>query len=209
MSADHSRITRRLNNEKEHAVDGALWTTFDDKNRKYLYVPINLYGTLQTRAEKVGRDPALIFTFDTLYPFRSPDIKYYNVDIKQIYRCSPIFVKDMESVSDIGCICCGSILCSNNWRVNYGVQSVINEFLKITTWKARVVERLMCKKVQKQLIARLPVEDYPIFEYYFVDFFFFLSQRLFLDSNSYLFYWRMLYDASLHFYFEPFTYYHS
>ena len=75
-----------------------------------------------------------------------------------------IFEKDILKISDIGCLCCGSILCKNKWNPMRKIIEVIEEFVKITSWRARVVERLYCKKIQEQKL-RLPVEDYPIYEY--------------------------------------------
>ena len=64
----------------------------------------------------------------------------------------------------MGCLCCGSILCKNRWGVTRKLQEIIDEFIKVTSWRARVVERLLCKKIQNQKI-KLPVNDYPIFEF--------------------------------------------
>ena len=157
-------VEKRINKEKNMDENGHSWILISGE-KPVLYIPINMYPTLQHRAENVGRDPALVFTFNQGFPWKPPTVRYYNKKIIEIYTVGPLFAKDILKISDIGCLCCGSILCKNNWNYQRKMQEIVDEFLKITSWRIRVIERYMCSKVQDKLIGRLPVEDYPIHEY--------------------------------------------
>ena len=153
---------RRLQGEMAQSTSGQEWTFIDSQ---FLYVPVKLCRQLQKRAQSVGRDPALIFTFKTGYPFRPPMIYYYSTPVRNIYHSEELFAEDMTLISGTECLCCHSILCDNNWTWKYTIDDVIGEFKRITTLKVRVVERLFCKKVQEQLIPQLLIAHVAIFHY--------------------------------------------
>jgi hypothetical protein len=159
---------RRVKNEKKHAIDGKNWIIPEVGNSKlFLYVPIQLYESLHKLANM--QQPVLFFNFPAEYPMKPPVVTYHGINIQEIFGTNSIFGNDMSKISDIECLCCGSIMCRNKWTIAHGVQQIVDEFIKITTWKARVVERLYCKKIQHQLVksdnSYLAVTDYPIFEY--------------------------------------------
>ncbi len=164
----HSMVRKRIGKEMKdnNEYNYSNWILFNaDKNKEpFLFIPINLYPSLQKTALEAGREPALVITFQNRWPWAPPKVTYYEKEIQELYRTSSIFERDILKLSDIGCLCCGSILCKNRWSITSKVQDIINEFIKITSWRARVVERFLCKKLQYQKI-KLPVEDYPIFEY--------------------------------------------
>jgi len=156
------RITKEINVGNHHD-----WILFNyDKTKKpFLFVPIKLYPSLQNTASAVGRDPALVVSFPRNWPWGPPTVTYYDKDIQELYRAGQLFANDILKLSDIGCLCCGSILCRDRWSINRKIQDIVEEFVKITSWRARVVERFLCKRIQENKIGRLPVNDYPIFEY--------------------------------------------
>jgi hypothetical protein len=160
--------SKRIRNEKLRAPFGCDWVIPDlGMGKSFLYVPVNLYTSLAKLANM--RQPVLFFNFPIEYPLKPPIVEYYGIEIQQIFRTNPIFLDDMIKISDIKCLHCESILCRNKWTIARGVQQIVDEFIKFTTWKARVVERFYCKKIQDQLVksnnSYLFVEDYPIFEY--------------------------------------------
>ena len=160
----HSMVRKRIG--KEMKDNNFNWILFNaDKNKEpFLFVPIELYPSLQKKALEAGKDPALILTFRSRYPWAPPKVTYYEKDIQELYRTNSLFERDILEISDIGCLCCGSILCKDRWSITSKVKDIADEFVKITSWRARVVERFLCKKIQNQKI-KIPVEDVPIFEY--------------------------------------------
>ena len=159
---------KRVKNEKKRAIDGNNWIIPDVGNFKlFLYVPVQLYKSLHELANE--QQPVLFFNFPIEYPMKPPVVTYHGTNIQEIFRTNPIFLEDILKISGIRCLCCTSILCRNRWTVACGVQQIVDEFRKITTWKARVVERFYCKKIQDRLVksnnSYLSVGDYPIFEY--------------------------------------------
>ncbi len=160
----HSMVRKRIG--KEMKDNNFNWILFNaDKNiEPFLFIPIELYPSLQKKAMEAGKDPALIITFKSRYPWAPPKVTYYEKDIQELYRTNSLFERDILEISDIGCLCCGSILCKDRWSITSKVNDIAEEFVKITSWRARVVERFLCKKIQNQKI-KIPVEDVPIFEY--------------------------------------------
>jgi len=156
------RITREIDIGKHYD-----WILFNyDKTKKpFLFVPIKLYPSLQNTAMAAGRDPALVISFQKDWPWKPPTVTYYDKDIQELYRAGQLFENDIVKLSDIGCLCCGSILCRDRWTIASKIEDIVSEFIKITSWRARVVERFLCKRIQENKIGRLPVNDYPIFKY--------------------------------------------
>ena len=123
----------------------------------YLNLPIKLHPSLQKRAEAKGIDPALILTLSE-YPWRPPVVHFCSVHIDKIYRCtnSTNIFKEIQLMDPtINCIRCSSFLCSKNWHMTRKIIDIVNEFKKITSLKARAVERVICNKIQEQLFRSL------------------------------------------------------
>ena len=65
----------------------------------------------------------------------------------------------------VECLCCFTLLCPDNWCPSYGIKDIVDEFIRVTSWKARIIEKIWCKKVQEQRLPKLFVEYYPIYKY--------------------------------------------
>jgi|TARA_B100000795_G_scaffold199322_1_gene153167 ubiquitin-protein ligase len=171
MTTTHNNnfCSKRIINEQMRAYEnGENWIIPNIRHDiSTMYVPITLYKSLQTLAR--NKQPVLHFVFPTSYPMKPPTVTYHGTNVQEIFRTNSIFSEDMMKISNMKCLCCESILCRNKWTVAHGIQAIIDEFIKITTLKSRVIERLYCKTIQKQLVKSqnsfLLVEDYPIFEY--------------------------------------------
>jgi hypothetical protein len=134
-------------------------------DRRYLYIPVALSETLQGRAEKAGKEPALILDLRQ-YPFRVPRITYLSSPASNIYRCNPIFNTIMKKLTKSDCLCCSSFICPENWVCSNNLQQIIDEFLKIVEFKQRAVDIYICNKIQPQLLPDgLPIQDYAISQF--------------------------------------------
>ena len=156
------RVHKELNNNYHNAQ------LLDDK---YIYIPITLYPPLQKRAKKAGVDPALIFTLKN-YPWRAPDVHYCSIPLYKIYKCGgPVEYMD-ELIKIAGkyiCLGCTSILCGDTWIATNNIKDVVDEFKHFTKLKARIVERIICNKIQESLFQEvagtLLVTDYKIADF--------------------------------------------
>ena len=138
-------------------------------DNRFLYVPINLYRSLDIRTRKKGRDPALILNLKD-YPWRCPKISFLSVSASRIYRNTPFLIKGLYQLSGKECLCCNSFVFPEKWTPACSITDIFDEFLNITEIKARLIERIYCDKVQDQLLdrgvgQRLPLEDIKISEY--------------------------------------------
>ena len=160
-------ISRRLCAEKKRSSRGYSWRFMKDtENITYLYIPVQLSPSQHQRAVKIGRDPALLFSFDSNYPFRPPKVRYYNTNILELYRVGSLFFDDLKKLNNIGCLCCSSILCKDNWTPTNNIDDITDEFLKVMSWKAQVVERFMCKKIQEKILPNIESRYFKqIYEY--------------------------------------------
>ena len=124
----------------------------------FLYLPIKLHPSLQKRAEAKGVDPALIFTLSE-YPWRAPEVHFCSMHLDKIYSCTNsttnIFKEIQLMDPSIKCLRCSSFLCGENWHAARKIRDIVNEFKKITSLKARAVERVVCNKIQEELFRNL------------------------------------------------------
>lgn len=134
-------------------------------DNRYLYVPIELYTTLNRMAEGSNKDPALILDLN-FYPFRVPVITYLSRPVDSIYRTNQILIAIIKKITGENCICCSSFMCNANWVPSNNISEIIDEFKRITTVKARAIEILCCNRMQVQRLPNgFPVQDYAISQY--------------------------------------------
>jgi len=134
-------------------------------DKRYLYVPIDLYPSLDTMAEQANKDPALILDLK-FYPFKVPIISYLSRPVDSIYKTNTIFNEIIKNITGDCCLCCSSFICNEKWVPSNTINQIIDEFKDITTVKARAIEIFCCDKMQAQRLPNgLPVQDYPISQY--------------------------------------------
>jgi hypothetical protein len=72
--------------------------------------------------------PIYKFVIKQFYPFRPPDVYYKNLSYENIYKVSSQRVqKYLTLLTNKDCLCCTSILCSNNWYVTLNFFDIIKE----------------------------------------------------------------------------------
>tara|TARA_Y100001970_G_C13764308_1_gene617321 strand:+ start:152 stop:580 length:429 start_codon:yes stop_codon:yes gene_type:complete len=138
---------RRLHNEqrKEWADN---WKLHDN----HLEIPITLPTPL--------RSGTMVVTFPANYPFKGPSFSFNGQVWDQIYRTGSIFNDDMVHISNKTCICCDTLMCPNHWHCVHTIAQVVQEFMDIATYKVRVVERFMCKRIQENYLHGVPIHEY-------------------------------------------------
>ncbi len=147
-------------------------------DNQYIYAPLKLHPNLQKRAEAAGLDPALVITLHE-YPWKVPQVHYFSHHVSAIYGCGANRLMDeiYKMRGEASCLCCSSILCSNNWNVTRGIKEIIDEFIDLTTLKARAQERKFCNRIQEKFfmcvkdsdgndsLKCLPLSDYRISDF--------------------------------------------
>jgi len=138
---------RRLQNEKSKQWPDD-WQLFDN----HVKIPIVLPPPLTSGT--------MVVTFPANYPFKGPSFSFNDHASDIIYRTSPIFHKDMTHISNKACLCCDTLICPNNWYCTSRITQVVQEFMDITTYKVRVVERFLCKRLQEYYLHGVPIHEY-------------------------------------------------
>ncbi len=73
----------------------------------------------------------------------------FNQDPNEIHRM----------IGDVVCLCCNSILCPNKWCATRNIKEIADEFVRITTLKARAQERIFCNRIQEKLFNCIRDKD--------------------------------------------------
>lgn len=133
---------KRLQNEiKKIELEERDDLEFLEKSEKRVYyaLKINKYEVI------------LEFDVDkTFYPFKPPNVKVNFLDYMNYLRPTSIYEKYNPN-SKIRCLCCSTIICSNNWHPNLNILKITDEIKKNFTDKLRVIERLHFEKILNKL----------------------------------------------------------
>lgn len=88
------------------------------REQKYIKLKVN-YKNLLIEINFIG-----------FFPFQKPDVlinnKYYNNIL--IFN-DPFFINHLKKLN-INCLCCESILCTNNWSPMFGIINILDEIKK-------------------------------------------------------------------------------
>lgn len=138
---------RRLHNEKRKEWPDD-WQLYEN----HVEIPIVFPSSLTSGT--------MVVTFPVEYPFKGPSFSFNGQGWGTIYRTSPIFHEDMALISGKECLCCHSYMCPNNWYCSSKITQVVQEFMDITAYKVRVVERFLCKRLQEYYLHGVPIHEY-------------------------------------------------
>ena len=138
---------RRLQNEKRREWPDN-WQLFDN----HVKIPIVLPPPLTSGT--------MVATFPDNYPFKGPSFSFNDQEWSMIYRTGSLFHEDMALISGKECLCCHSFMCPDNWHCVSRITQVVQEFMDITTYKVRVVERFLCKRLQEYYLHGVPIHEY-------------------------------------------------
>ena len=88
------------------------------------------------------------------FPFQSPsEIKLNNKDYLSIIRnINKNFLELIGIGNDIKCLCCESIICSNNWSPTIKIVSILNEIDKNVNYKMLYIYYLHLKVITRKYL---------------------------------------------------------
>ena len=138
---------RRLQNEKRRE-----WPDNWQLCENHLEIPIAFPSPLTSGI--------MVVTFPDNYPFKGPSFSFNDQEWSMIYRTGSLFHEDMALISGKECLCCHSFMCPDNWHCVSRITQVVQEFMDITAYKVRVVERFLCKRLQEYYLHGVPIHEY-------------------------------------------------
>lgn len=106
--------------------------------------------------------PIYKFVIKQFYPFRPPDVYYKNLSYENIYKVSSQRVqKYLTLLTNKDCLCCTSILCSNNWYVTLNFFDIIKEINNYRKIKKNIFIKILADKIKnKYLIDDINLDCY-------------------------------------------------
>jgi hypothetical protein len=118
MSDRNKILFRKINREIQHILDtfgnytmeedpieNNITLTVKHDNRKYA---IKFYGT---------------------YPFTKPEVFYNDLEYHSMLIFNQKYFRNYLEQLCIRCLCCESLMCSNNWTVTTTIMNVFNEII--------------------------------------------------------------------------------
>ena len=106
--------------------------------------------------------PIYKFVIKQFYPFRPPDVYYKNLSYENIYKVSSQRVqKYLTLLTNKDCLCCSSMLCSNNWYVTLNFFDIIKEINNYRKIKKNIFIKILADKIKnKYLIDDINLDCY-------------------------------------------------
>ena len=121
----------------------------DINHKQVIELSINLVGR-----DIAGKTNLKVYMPMMEYPFSPPTIK---IDDKKLYSIQKKLMKThyfKKMLSEtITCLCCKTILCTDTWRITYGVKEIINEVAFLLNIWQKNVEMLHMDKVISQKLG--------------------------------------------------------
>jgi len=102
------------------------------------------------------------FIISSDYPFRPPKL-VINYRLYSDYQKfgSPFFTDAMLKYKGIKCLCCESILCSNNWAPNLGFKNIFAEVRKFKDYCREIAYRVIIEVITRKYL----IDDINIVEW--------------------------------------------
>ena len=112
------------------------------------YIIINIYENDNEL------NPIYKFIIKKYYPFSPPDIYYKNLPYENIYKIlSPREQKYLTFLTKKECLCCESVLCSNNWNITLNFIDIINEINNYRKIKKNIFIKILADKIKDKYLT--------------------------------------------------------
>jgi hypothetical protein len=105
----------------------------------------NIFYKVEITFNYMKKNHIINIHYDKFYPFKPPSkIEIDNVNIFDEYN---IIMKDNNDLFGKDCICCKSLVCSNNWVVNSNINNILDEIIKVINYKQLKIKRNLLDKI--------------------------------------------------------------
>ena len=107
-------------------------------------------------------NPIYKFIIKKHYPFTPPDVYYKNQPYENVYKLtSQRQMNYLKILTNLECLCCTSILCSNNWNITLNFIDIINEINNYKKIKRNIFIKILADKIKyKYLISDINLDCY-------------------------------------------------
>jgi hypothetical protein len=107
-------------------------------------------------------NPIYKFIIKKYYPFTAPEVYYKNVTYENVYKMSSQReINHLKILTNLECLCCSSILCSNNWNITLNFIDIINEINNYKKIKRNIFIKILADKIKnKYLINDINLDCY-------------------------------------------------
>jgi ubiquitin-protein ligase len=130
----------------------SLFFYIDDKNSLPVIMIID---------EKFKNDNIYSIIFNNNYPFVAPIVKINFKSYYHFLKLNKLSLQILKKIHYKDCLCCDSILCSNNWGPTYTINNVIKEIRKNKSYKRDIIYKILINKVKnKYLIEDINLESW-------------------------------------------------
>jgi hypothetical protein len=102
------------------------------------------------------------FIIKKYYPFSSPDVYYKNLPYENVYKItSQREQKYLYLLTKKECLCCESVLCSNNWNITLNFFDIIKEINNYRKIKKNIFIKILADKIKdKYLVNDIDLDGY-------------------------------------------------
>lgn len=131
-------------------------------NHKLYTDEISNFITLEIFENSDTNIPIYKFVIKKFYPFAPPNVYYKNLSYENIYKISSQRVqKYLNLLTNNECLCCSSILCSNNWHLSFNFFDIISEINNYRKIKKNIFIKILADKIKnKYLINDINLDCY-------------------------------------------------
>jgi hypothetical protein len=123
---------------------------------------ISNYIILEIYENENKTDIIYKFIIKNYYPFTSPSVYYNNSSYENLYKLSSQREQSiLKILTNKECLCCSSILCSNNWNITFNFIDIINEINDYRKIKRNIFIKILTDKIRdKYLIKDINLDCY-------------------------------------------------
>lgn len=111
--------------------------------------------------EKFKNNNIYSIIFNNNYPFVSPIVKINFDCYYQFLKLNNLSLQILKKIHNKDCLCCSSILCSNNWTPTYTINNIIQEIRKNKSYKRDIIYKIMMNRIKdKYLIEDINLDSW-------------------------------------------------
>ena len=115
-------------------VEKRLSNELPELEKKYKKVVVSHNNNLQRRDIIIVVNDIYKIILNKYYPFKPPDLLVKNKNyLNLLAHQTPYIIKQLQK-KKINCLCCKSIICSNNWNATKKLIDIIDEYKKNKTF---------------------------------------------------------------------------
>ena len=128
----------------------------------FFYIDENMkLPVLMIVDEKFKNNNIYSIIFNNNYPFVSPIVKINFACYYHFLKLNNLSLQILKKIHYKDCLCCSSILCSNNWSPTCTINNIIKEIRKNKSYKRDIMYKIMMNRIKdKYLIEDINLDSW-------------------------------------------------